>query len=87
MEIQILQTIRPESGIQIAPLAVNLKNDNHVTTYRNDVIINFFNVLLFFLSSLVTFPSFMSIITGSGVMTISFYKGLTKNLKIGNTPV
>ena len=87
MEIQILQTIRPESGIQIAPLAVNWKNDNHVTTYRNDVIINFFNFLLFFLSSLVTFPSFMSIITGSGVMTISFYKGLTKNLKIGNTPV
>ena len=29
----------------------------------------------------------VNIITGSGVMTISFYKGLTRNLEIGNTPV
>ena len=28
----------------------------------------------------------VNIITGSGVMTISFYKGLTRNLEIGNTP-
>ena len=28
----------------------------------------------------------VNIITGSGVMTIYFYKGLTRNLKIGNTP-
>ena len=30
---------------------------------------------------------YVSIITGSGVMTISFYKGLTRNSEIGNTPV
>ena len=29
----------------------------------------------------------VNIITGSGVMTILFYKGLTRNLEIGNTPV
>ena len=29
----------------------------------------------------------VNIITCSGVMTISFYKGLTRNLEIGNTPV
>ena len=29
----------------------------------------------------------VNIITGSGVMTIFFYKGLTRNLEIGNTPV
>ena len=29
--------------------------------------------------------SHVNIITGSGVMTISFYKGLTRNLEIGNT--
>ena len=29
----------------------------------------------------------VNIITGSGVTTISFYKGLTRNLEIGNTPV
>ena len=29
----------------------------------------------------------VNIITGSGVMTIFFYKGLTRNPEIGNTPV
>ena len=29
----------------------------------------------------------VNIITGSGVMTISFYKGLTRNPEIGNPPV
>ena len=29
----------------------------------------------------------LNIITGSGVMTIYFYKGLTRNPEIGNTPV
>ena len=29
----------------------------------------------------------INIITGSGVMTIDYYKGLTKNPKIRNTPV
>ena len=29
----------------------------------------------------------VSMITGSGVMTIYFYKGLTRNPEIGNTPV
>ena len=30
---------------------------------------------------------YVNIITGSGIMTIFFYKGLTRNLGIGNTPV
>ena len=34
----------------------------------------FFDVVLLLLSSLVTGPSFMSIITGSGVMTILFMR-------------
>ena len=41
--------------------------------------------------SLVKFSNWsefhVNIITGSGVMTISFYKGLTRNPEIGNTPV
>ena len=45
---------------------------------------DYFYVVLVLLSSLVTGPSFMS---SSGVMTISFYEGLTRNPKIGNTPV
>ena len=52
---------------------------------------NFFDVVLFLFSSLVTGPSFMSIcrhvITGSGIITIFFYKGLTRNPEMGNTPV
>ena len=42
-------------------LARNPKNDNDVTIFRHDVNINFFDVVLFHLSSLVTGPSFMSI--------------------------
>ena len=42
-------------------LAKNPKNDNHVTIFRHDVNVNFFDVVLFLLSSLVTGPSFISI--------------------------
>ena len=42
-------------------LARNPKNDNDVTIFQYDVSINFFDVVLFHLSSLVTGPSFMSI--------------------------
>ena len=44
--------------------------------------------VLFSLSRLVTGPSFMSISSlVLGVITVSFYKGLTRNPKIGNNPV
>ena len=52
------------SGIEppdYSDLAKNLKNDNGVTILRYDVIINFFDIVLFLLSNLVTGPSFMSI--------------------------
>ena len=42
-------------------LAINWKNDNNVTICRNGVIVNFFNIALFLMSSLVTGLSFMSI--------------------------
>ena len=41
--------------------AVSWKNGNDVTTLRHEVIVKFFSIVLFFLSSLVTGPSFMSI--------------------------
>ena len=44
-----------------------------------------FKVVVFPLSSLATGPSFMSM-SGSGVLTIFIYKGLTRNPEIGNTP-
>ena len=68
-------------------LAINEKNDNDATISRNDVIVKFFDGLLFLLLNLITGPCLMSIsITGSGVMTIFFYKELTRNLENGNTP-
>ena len=52
------------SGIRppdCSKLAKNPKNDNDVTIFRHDVNVDFFDVALFLLSSLVTGPSFMSI--------------------------
>ena len=53
----------------------------------NDVIIRFFDV---FFVSLVNFSYWckfhISIITGSGVMTISFYKQLTRYPETRNNP-
>ena len=75
------------SGIRppdCSKLAKNPKNDNNVTIFRHDVIVNFFDVVLFLLSSLVT-VQVSCIITGSVIMAIFIYKGLTRNSEIGNT--
>ena len=79
----------PESGFWIAPnLAINWKNVNDVKLFRHDVIVNFFWRCFI---SLVNFSYWsklhVHIITGSDVMTISFYKRLTRIPEIGNTPV
>ena len=72
-------------------LAVNWKNGNGVTIFLNGVIVNFFFFFFFwrFFVFLVKFSYWskfhVNIITGSGVMTISFYKGLTRNPETGNT--
>ena len=48
----------------------------------------FFLMLFFSLAKLSYWSKFpVNIITGSEVMTISVYKGLTRNLEIRNTPV
>ena len=52
------------SGMRLSncsKLSINRKNDNDVSVFRNGVIIKFFDVVLFLLSSLVTGTSFMSI--------------------------
>ena len=57
--------MRP-SGIRLpdfSKLAINLKNDNDIIIFRHDVIVNFFDGVLFLLSSLDTGPSFMSILS------------------------
>ena len=69
-------------------MVVNWKNGNDVTIFRHDVIVKY---VWRCLDSLVNFsylPKFhVNIIIGSGVMSISFYKGLTRNPEIGNNPV
>ena len=69
-------------------LAINRNNDNDVTICWHESIINFF---LRCLVSLVRFSYWSKfpaiVITGSGVMTIFFYKVLTRNPVIENTRV
>ena len=76
------------SGIRLpdcSKLAVNLKNGNDVTIFWNNVIVNFFRFLTIFINFSYWSKFDVNIITGSGVMTISIYKGLTRNPEIGST--
>ena len=79
------------SGIRppdCSKLARNPKNNNDVIILRHHVSVKFFWRCFV---SLVTFRYWskfhVNIITDSGIMTIFFYKGLTRNPEIGNTPV
>ena len=77
--------IRP---LDCSKLARNSKNENGVTMFRLDVNVKFFWSCFI---SLIKFSYWskihVNIITGSGIMTIFFYKGLSRNLEIGNTLV
>ena len=79
------------SGIRppdCSKLAKNPKNDNDVTIFRHDVNVKFFWRCFVSLVKFSYWSKFhVNIITGSGIMTIFFYKGLTRNPEIGNTPV
>ena len=77
--------IRPPDCLK---LAKNSKHDNDVIIFQHN-----FNVKFFWrcFVSLVKFSYWskfhVNIMTGSGIMTIFFYKGLTRNPEIGNTPI
>ena len=79
------------SGIQLpecSKLVENRKNGNDVTISQHDVTINFLKCCFVFLVRFSYGSKFhVNIMTGSGVMTISFFKALTRNLEIRNTPV
>ena len=79
------------SGIRppdCSKLAKNPKNDNDVTIFRHDVNVKFFWRCFVSLVKFSYWSKFhVNVITGSGVMTISFYKGLTWTPEIGNTTV
>ena len=63
-------------------------NDNDVTIFQHDVNVNFFWHCFVSLVKVSYWSTFhVNIISASGIMTIFFYKGLTRNPEIGNTPV
>ena len=62
-------------------LAINWKNDNDITFSDMASSSKFFDVLFFFVKFHV------NTMAGSGVVTIFYYKRLTRNLEIGNTPI
>ena len=65
-----------------------LEKVNGVTILQYDVIVKFFWRRFISLVKFSYWCKFhVNIITGSGVMTISFYKRLTRDPEIGNTPV
>ena len=74
------------SGIRppdCSKLAKNPKNDNDVTIFRHDVNVNFFWLCFVSLVKFSYWSTFhVNIFTGSGIMTIFFYKGLTRNPEI-----
>ena len=69
-------------------LAINWKNDNGGIIFQHDVVVKIFRTGFVSLVKLSYWPKFhVSIITCSGVMTIFFYKRLTRNPEFGNTPI
>ena len=67
---------------------VNWKHGHDITILRYDVIVIFFWRCSVFLVKFSYWSKFhVNIITGSGVMAIFFYQGLTRNLEMGNTIV
>ena len=76
------------SGIPLpdcSKLAINRETDNGATIYRHDVIVKLFWRCFVSLVKFSYWSKFyVNIITGSGVF---FYKGLTRNLEIGITPI
>ena len=66
-------------------LAKNPKNDNDIIIFPHNVNVNFFWRCFVSLVKFSYWSKFhVNIITGSGIMIIFFYKGLTRNPEIGN---
>ena len=80
--------MRPESSFQIAPNWPYIRKIA-MTSQFSDMTST--SIFFTFFVSLVKFSYWskfhVNIISGSGIMTISFYKGLTRNPEIGNTSV
>ena len=87
MEILVLQIMHPDSELRITPkwpLSMKMIMIPEFVNMTSST--NFFNVVVFSLSSFVSNFHF-SIITGFGIMTNCVYKGLARNLGYDNSQV
>ena len=74
--------------LDCSKFAVNWENDNGVTIFPHDAIVNFFWHCFVSLVRFSYWSKFhVNIITGSGVLTTFFYNGLTRNAILENTPI
>ena len=83
-----MQTLCPESGLWTAPNWPRIRKMTMTLQFPDMMSSSeFFDVVLFLLSNLVTGSSFMSISSLVLELWQFFYKGLARNPKMGNTPV
>ena len=73
--------------LDCSKLAINWKIKNDATICWHDFIVNSFWCCFVLLVNFSYWSKFyVNIVVGSGVMSIFFYEGLTRNLEIGNIP-
>ena len=84
-----MQTLCPESGLQTAPNWPKIKKMTMMLQFSGMTSSSkFFWRCFVYLVKFSYWSKFhVNIIAGSWIITIFFYKGLTRNLEIGNTPV
>ena len=84
-----MQTLNPESGLQTAPNWPKIQKMTMMSQFSDTTSTsNFFWRLFVSLVKVSCWSKFhVNIITSSGIMTIFFYKGLTRNPEIRNCPV
>ena len=69
-------------------MVINWKHGNNVTIFLHDAVVKNFWLCFISIIKFSYWSKFhVNIIIGSGVMTIFFYKGSTRNPEIGNTLV
>ena len=80
--------MRLQSGFRMAPNWPKIGKTTMMSQFVDMISsTNFFDIVLFLLSSLVWSKFHVNIITTSGVTIVFFYKGFIRNLEIGNTSV
>ena len=89
MKMQVLQAIVPEYRFQIAPNWPEIGKMTMTSQFADMTSLsNVFDVVVSFFVKFTYWSQFhVNIIPGCGVMTIFFYKRMTRNPKIGNNPV